>query len=74
MQRMLILLVAALAWAAPIGPTDGAETQFGQYRALVFGINDYQHLPRLETAERNPRSAAPAVRVRLAPHAQSAAL
>ena len=27
-----------------------AEVDFGRYHALVIGINDYQHLPRLETA------------------------
>ena len=42
--------VLAAAALYPLAAAHGAETQFGRYRALVIGINDYQNLPRLETA------------------------
>ena len=45
-KRSLALLAALIL----VGGVAGAEVNFGRYHALVIGINDYQHLPRLETA------------------------
>ena len=42
-----ILLVAILVIQVDAAK---AEINFGRYHALVIGINDYQHLPRLKTA------------------------
>ena len=33
-----------------LGTSVGATSEFGRYRALVIGIDDYQHITPLETA------------------------
>ena len=48
-MRYLAALILALALIAS-GAAQTAEIDFGRYHALVIGINDYEHLPRLETA------------------------
>ena len=45
-RRSLLLLAIVIL----CGGVAQAEVDFGRYHALVIGINDYQHLPRLETA------------------------
>lgn len=35
---------------APVSDSDLRSIRFGRYYALIIGINDYQHLPRLRTA------------------------
>ena len=42
--------LALLAVLILVGGVAQAEIDFGRYHALVIGINDYQYLPRLETA------------------------
>ena len=44
-RSLLFLAVLILS-----GGVAQAEVNFGRYHALVIGINDYQYLPRLETA------------------------
>ena len=43
----VLLVLGALLWS-PAHATLGLD--FGRYHALVIGINDYENLPRLETA------------------------
>ncbi len=68
----LVPLLLALAWAGawllqqrgggergdedPLAALAGLD--FGAYHALIVGNDDYQHLPRLETAERDAREVA----------------
>jgi hypothetical protein len=46
---MAILVVAQLA-CAPALAVEPAGIEFGRYHALVIGNNDYQNLPKLQTA------------------------
>jgi uncharacterized caspase-like protein len=48
MRWTAALLIAIVSLTA--GAADANEIDFGHYRALVIGINDYKHLPHLETA------------------------
>jgi hypothetical protein len=47
MRRLLYLLLGLTVLTG--APGRAAEVDFGRYRALVIGINDYKHLPKLET-------------------------
>jgi len=50
-------VIAAVIFTAAVSATASAqdvklpEIDFGRYHALVIGINDYQNLPKLNTAE-----------------------
>ena len=61
-RRFLPLLLLLLLPAAPAGATE--VTDFGRYHALVIGINDYQYLPRLETAVNDASAVADLLRQR----------
>ena len=50
MRPILIIMVLALAMVGAVHRASAAVTEFGRYTALVIGINNYQHLPELETA------------------------
>ena len=48
---MLVRMVAILVLAVlPLSLRAAERIDFGAYHALVIGINDYAHLPKLETA------------------------
>ena len=47
MVRVIAFVLAALIGSAAEAATD---IDFGRYHALVIGVNDYQYLPKLETA------------------------
>lgn len=50
-MRLALCLVAMLLLPlAGVRADQGAGDVFGRYHALVIGINDYQHLPKLESA------------------------
>jgi hypothetical protein len=44
------LLLCVIGLANGLGAARAADNPFGSYHALVIGINDYQHLPKLESA------------------------
>lgn len=46
----------------PAPMADGSGVDFGGYHALVIGINDYQHITRLETAVRDAEGVAAVLR------------
>ena len=59
MIRRLSLVLALLVWT----PAHAAlDVDFGRYHALVIGINDYQNLPRLETAVNDASAVADVLR------------
>ena len=59
MIRRLTIVLAILIWA----PAHAAlDVDFGRYHALVIGINDYQNLPRLETAVNDASAVADVLR------------
>ena len=59
MIRRLVLVLALLTWA----PAHAAlDVDFGRSHALVIGINDYQNLPRLETAVNDASAVADVLR------------
>ena len=59
MTPRLALVLALLIWA----PANAAlDVDFGRYHALVIGINDYQNLPRLETAVNDASAVADVLR------------
>ena len=59
MIQRLTLVLALLIWA----PAHAAlDVDFGRYHALVIGINDYQNLPRLETAVNDASAVADVLR------------
>ena len=59
MTPRLALVLPLLIWA----PANAAlDVDFGRYHALVIGINDYQNLPRLETAVNDASAVADVLR------------
>ncbi len=53
MRLLPWLLFAALLTATP---AFGADVAFGRYHALIIGIDDYRHLPRLKSAVNDARA------------------
>ena len=49
MPSPTIVGAVVLLWAASTAQA-ATEIDFGRYHALVVGINEYHHLPKLETA------------------------
>lgn len=50
-MRLALLLIALICLPMAAGRANqSADEVFGAYHALVIGINEYQHLPKLETA------------------------
>ena len=65
MLRLLAALLALLAaCAAPAWGGDTAQIDFGNYRALIIGNNDYEELPRLKTAVADAAAVAELLRSR----------
>jgi uncharacterized protein YgiM (DUF1202 family) len=55
-----------LVWAAVFaaGPARAAGIDFGRYHALVIGNNEYEHLPRLQTAVSDAGAVAEVLRLK----------
>ena len=61
MIRRLLTVLALVIWA----PAHAAlDVDFGRYHALVIGINDYRHLPKLRTAVNDATAVANVLRKR----------
>ena len=60
--RLLPFLLFVLLPGPPMAAAE--VTDFGRYHALVIGINDYQYLPRLETAVNDASAVADLLRQR----------
>ena len=61
MIRRLLPVLALVIWA----PAHAAlDVDFGRYHALVIGINDYRHLPKLRTAVNDATAVANVLRKR----------
>ena len=63
MARRIVLLLVILLWPAAAAPA-AEVADFDRYHALVIGINDYQYLPRLETAVNDASAVANLLRQR----------
>ncbi len=52
LRRIIGLVLVALAVGATASAQDGKppKIEFGRYHALVIGNNDYEYLPKLNTA------------------------
>ncbi len=62
MRRILgIVLWLTCFFAAPV---QAGEVAFGRYHALVIGINDYAHLPKLKTAVKDAEAVAEVLKAR----------
>ena len=61
MIRRALLVLALLSWTPALA---APEVDFGRYHALVIGINDYQHLPKLRTAVNDATAVANVLRKR----------
>ena len=60
-RGLLLVLAVVIVWA----PAHAAlDVDFGRYHALVIGINDYENLPRLETAINDATAVADVLRQR----------
>ena len=64
MVRRFVPLLLLLLWPAPPMMAAAEVADFGRYHALVIGINDYQYLPRLETAVNDASALADLLRQR----------
>ena len=60
------LLIVILVWAtvSMAGPARTAGIDFGRYHALVIGNNEYEHLPRLQTAVSDAGAVAEVLRLK----------
>ncbi len=50
LRRVITAVVFTLAISATASAQDMKLPEFGRYHALVIGNNDYQNLPKLNTA------------------------
>ncbi len=50
LSRVITLVLVAIAVSATASAQDMKLPEFGRYHALVIGNNDYQNLPKLNTA------------------------